>query len=169
MSSQGEEPERARRQDKVQAGVQSRDSESRLRRYLPGIIFIVVVAGLLLLVWRLFFYRTATPENIVMLSGRIEGDESAVAAKTSGRIREIRVREGDMVNAGDTLVLLDDEQIRAREDQARAAVSDAEARARAARQQVSVLREQLRQTQLQAEQARVDAVGRVRQAGSVLT
>ena len=169
MSSQGEEPERARRQDKVQAGVQSRDSESRLRRYLPGIIFIVVVAGLLLLVWRLFFYRTATPENIVMLSGRIEGDESAVAAKTSGRIREIRVREGDMVNAGDTLVLLDDEQIRAREDQARAAVSDAEARARAARQQISVLREQLRQTQLQVEQARVDAAGRVRQAEGELT
>src|SRR5207253_7220619 len=38
------------------------------------------------------------PDSRVALSGRIEGDDSAVASKTSGRIAEIRFREGDSVN-----------------------------------------------------------------------
>ena len=42
----------------------------------------------------------ASPDNIVALSGRIEGDDSALSAKTSGRIMEIRFREGDTVKAG---------------------------------------------------------------------
>jgi HlyD family secretion protein len=74
------------------------------------------------------------------------------------------VREGDIVNAGDVIAVLEDEQIRAREDQARAAVDDAEARAEAAHAQIAVLQEQLRQSELLTEQARTDAQGRVRQA-----
>ena len=64
------------------------------------------------------------------LSGRIEGDDSAVAPKTGGRILEIRVREGDSVQAGEMITILDDQQVRAREDQARAMVSEAEAKAK---------------------------------------
>jgi HlyD family secretion protein len=102
------------------------------------------------------------------LSGRIEGDDSAAAPKTAGRIIEIRFREGDSVKAGDTIATLDDEQIRAREEQARAALLQAEAKAQSARDQIAVLQEQLRQNLLQMEQARVDAEGRVRQAESEL-
>lgn len=139
---------------------------SRLRRYLPGLIFLLVLAGAAFLIWRLFLARTAAPENVIAVSGRIEGDSSAVAAKLSGRIVEVRVREGDTVNAGDVIAVLDDEQIRAREQQAQAAVTDAEARAEAARAQIAVLQEQLRQSELLTEQARTDAQGRVRQAES---
>ena len=103
---------------------------------------------------------------MVALSGRIEGDPAAVAAKLSGRLLEVRVREGDSVNAGDTIAVLGDAQIRARDDQARAAVADAEARAEAARSQIAVLQEQLRQSEFLTEQARTDAQGRVRQAES---
>ena len=99
-----------------------------------------------------------------MLSGRIEADEAAVAPKLGGRILEIRVREGDTVNAGDVIAVLDDEQVRAREDQAKAALLQAEARARAAGDQVAVLQAQLRQAQLHTEQSKVDAAGRVSQA-----
>lgn len=98
------------------------------------------------------------------LSGRIEGDDSAVAPKTNGRILEVRVREGDTVKAGETIAVLDDQQIRSRQEQARVAVLGAEARAKAARDQIAVLEEQLQQNQLQTEQASVDAAGRVRQA-----
>jgi outer membrane protein TolC len=46
---------------------------------------------------------------------------------------EIRFREGDSVTAGETIAVLSDDQIRAREEQARAAVSVMEAKANAAR------------------------------------
>ena len=76
----------------------------------------------------------------------------------------MRVREGDSVNAGQILAVLDDQQVRAREEPARGAVEGAEARAKAAKAQIDVLEEQLRQSQLQTEQATVDAEGRVSQA-----
>ena len=126
----------------------SKPARSRLRRYLPGLLFLAVLGGAAFLVWRLFFAGSAQPENVITLSGRIEGDPAAVAAKLSGRILEVRVREGDTVNAGDVIAVLDDEQIRARETQAQAAVTDAEAKADAARAQIAVLQEQLRQLHL---------------------
>lgn len=138
---------------------------SRFRQWLPGLIFLVVLAGAGFLLWRMFA-STGAPQNVITLSGRIEGDVSTVAAKFSGRILEVRVREGDTVNAGDLIAVLDDEQIRARESQAQASVSDAEARVEAARAQIAVLQEQVRQSELLTEQARADAQGRVRQAES---
>jgi HlyD family secretion protein len=142
----------------------TKTSRSRFRRYLPGLLFLVVLGGAAFLLWRLFFAGATQPDNVITLSGRIEGDPAAVAAKLSGRILEIRVREGDTINAGDVIALLDDEQIRARVTQAQASVTDAEARAEVARAQIAVLQEQLRQSELLTEQARTDAQGRVHQA-----
>src|SRR5262249_54681133 len=130
------------------------------RMLIVAVIAAIVVA---ILVWRGIFAES-TPANVVIVSGRIEGDDAAVASKLSGRIVEVRVREGDAVKAGDVIAVLDDEQVRAREEQARAAVMQAEARARAAHDQVAVLQEQVRQAQLQTDQAKVDAAGRVKQA-----
>lgn len=120
------------------------------------------------LLWRIFLAAPGLPPNIVALSGRIESDDAAIAPKTSGRILEIRFREGDSVKAGDIIATLTDEQIRAREEQARAAVSIAEASSRAARDQIPVLTEQLKQNQLQTAQSKVEAEGRVRQAEAEL-
>ena len=139
---------------------------SRFRQWLPGLIFLVVLGVAGFLFWRIFLARSGPPQNVITLSGRIEGDVSTIAAKFSGRILEVRVREGDTVNAGDVIAVLDDEQIRARESQAQASVSDAEAKVEAARAQIAVLQEQVRQSELLTEQARTDAQGRVRQAES---
>lgn len=144
----------------------TKPARSRFRQWLPGLLFLAILAGAGYLVWRIFFASAGGPENVLTLSGRIEGDPAAVAAKLSGRILEVRVREGDTVNQGDVIAVLDDAQIRAREDQARAAVADAEAKAEAARSQIAVLQEQMRQSELLTEQARTDAQGRVRQAES---
>jgi HlyD family secretion protein len=137
-------------------------------RILPRVLIplLVLLAGFG--VWKLFFSRPALPENIVALSGRIEGDDSAVSPKTSGHIVEIRVREGDLVKAGDTIAVLDDQQVRAREDQARAAVIQSEAQLRSAQDQIAVLDQQLAQTRLQSGQATTDAEGRVNQAQAEL-
>jgi|SRR5579883_21459 len=137
------------------------------RKALPVVLIILIVAGLL--VWRFAFQKPQTDETIVFLSGRIEGDDSAIGPKTSGRIADIRFREGDTVKAGDTIAVLDDAQIRAREDQARAALAASEARERAARSQLSALEGQLGQSELQTSQSRMDAEGRVRQAEADLS
>jgi HlyD family secretion protein len=136
----------------------------RLRPLL--ILVVLIIAGVV--VWSSFFRTPPVPANIIQLSGRIEGDDSAVAAKTTGRILEIRVREGDQINAGDVIAELDDAQVRAREEQAQAALSAAEARTNSAKAQIAILQQQLLQNQLQAEQSKGDTQGRVRQADADL-
>jgi len=137
---------------------------SRLRRLAILLLLLVAAAAAAFLIWKMFFAKRGVPENVVILSGRIEGDDSAVAPLTTGRVLEMRFREGDCVKAGDSIAILGYEQILAREDQARAALRQAEARAQSARDQIAVLTQQLRESQLQMEQAKIDAEGRVRQA-----
>jgi HlyD family secretion protein len=136
----------------------------RIRR-VGGVVLLIALA---LVVWRVFFATPALPDSIVAVSGRIEGDDSAVASKTTGRILELRVREGDSVNAGDIIAILDDAQIHAREDQSKAALAAAEAKGDAARQQIAVLQQELNQSRLQVGQSKFDSEGHVKQAQAEL-
>jgi membrane fusion protein YbhG len=120
------------------------------------------------LVYRYFFAKPDAPK-VVALSGRIEGDDSAVAPKVTGRILEIRFREGDSVKAGEVIAILDDPQLHAREQQARDQATAAEAQLSSAQQQIAVLNDQLKQTELQTNQATTDAGGRVSQAEAELS
>lgn len=124
----------------------------RPRRALSFLLVLAVLAGIGFGIWKAFFEAAPVPDSIVLLSGRIEGDDSAVAPKTTGRILEIRVREGDSVQAGETIAILDDAQVRAREEQARAALQQSQDRARSAHDQVAVLEEQLREGEAQVAQ-----------------
>lgn len=133
-------------------------------RRIRRIAIIAGVALALFLVWRFLLRGPDVPDSVVALSGRIEGDDSAVASKTTGRILEVRYREGDHAKQGDVIAVLDDEQIRARENQAQAAVEQAQARVTSSQQQIAVLNQQLLQNQLQATQSKEDAAARVRQA-----
>jgi HlyD family secretion protein len=137
------------------------------RRILPIVVLLVIAAAGFTL-WRLSEARNRVPDSVIALSGRVEGDDSAVAPKTAGRIVEIRYREGDTVKAGDTIALLDDAQIRDREAQAQASLAQAVARVNAARQQTAILGDQLQQTEIQTGQSKLDAEGRVRQAEAEL-
>src|SRR6266498_3818420 len=107
----------------------STPNQRKLSTRARGLIAIVCLVLIGVGVWYFFFHKQAANNSLIALSGRIEGDDSAVAPKTSGRLLEIRVREGDSVKAGDTIAVLDDQQVRAREDQARAALSVAQAKA----------------------------------------
>jgi HlyD family secretion protein len=138
-------------------------TQQKSRRRIVPLVVVIGLVGVAFLIWRMFFFASPIPESIVTLSGRIEGDDSAVAPKTAGRILEIRVREGDTVNTGDVIAILDDQQVRARLDQAQSALVAARASTLSARAQVAILQEQLRQNQLFTEQSKVDSQGRVRQ------
>jgi HlyD family secretion protein len=137
-------------------------SAGRRRLLVVAVLAVLAVGGFAL--WRLVLAPAALPPGVIALSGRIEGDDAAVAAKTAGRIREISVREGDRVEAGQVVAVLDDDQVRAREQQALAAVRQAEARVRLAQHQIAELEEQLQQSRLGVDQARSDAQGRVNEA-----
>src|SRR6266705_3432318 len=145
----------------------SRPRNRKVLRTLALVVLLVIAGVLAWANWATvskIFHGGDGSDRIIRLSGRIEGDDSAVASKTSGRILDVRVREGDSVNAGQILAVLDDQQVRAREEQARGAVEGAVARTKVAKAQIEVLEEQLRESQLQTEQATVDAEGRVSQA-----
>jgi len=137
---------------------------AKLSRALVILAILIVVSGGVFLLWWFLIRQPPIPHNIIVLSGRIEGDDSTIAAKTSGRIREIRVREGDIVKAGDVIALLDEVQAAAREDQARSAAQEAQTRVTRSQDQIAVLREQLKQADVTVDQASQDAEGRVRQA-----
>src|SRR5215510_2825756 len=112
-----------------------------MKKKIVVIAVIAAIAGAG--VWYFVLRRPAADPNVIKLSGRIEGDDAAVAAKVSGRIREITVREGDQVKAGQLIAVIDDEQVKAREEQERSLVQQAEARAGSVRQQIAVLTAQL--------------------------
>jgi HlyD family secretion protein len=150
------------------AGAPSEENKAPRSR-LTRILIIVGVIVAAVLIWKIFFATPNLPASIVALSGRIEGDDSAVAPKTNGKILEITVREGDTVTAGQVIARLDDAQVRAKEDQAKAALIDSQAKLQGARDQIAVLQNQLEQNQLQTGQSSMDAEGRVREAQADLT
>ena len=156
-------PEQADQRTQADATVGLQAAPAR-RRPIVIIASSVVLIAAAIFIWKVFFAAPRLPDSIVAVSGRIEGDDSAVAPKTTGRILEVRVREGDTVNAGDTIAILDDAQVRAREDQARATLLEAEAKGKAAQEQIAVLQEQFEQSRLGLGQSKLDTEGRVRQA-----
>jgi HlyD family secretion protein len=153
-------PGAARREPEKIAPSSDPPASSRLK--IP--VILIGAALIAFFVWRGFFADPSVPEGVVALSGRIEGDDSAVAARTTGRILEVRAHEGDILKAGDIIAILDDEQVRAREQAARSALHAAEANARAAHAQIEVLDQQLKQNQLLTGQSKLDVEGRVTQA-----
>src|SRR6266849_2546701 len=156
----------------ARAGVSepARESPNRIgpRRPLVVVAVAVVVGLVAFAVWRLFLAPPAVAPGVIAVSGRIEGDDSAVAAKGSGRIREITVREGDRVEAGQVIAGLD-EQLRQRRlgvDQAR---GDAEGRANEAEGRLAAAEAQLAQAQAAHAQAKWDreAMERLFQKGLI--
>lgn len=127
------------------------------------LLVLIVLGGIGYFVWSKYF-RVKIDPNKIEVAGRIEGDDSTIASKVAGRIKEIKVREGDPIKAGDVIAVLDDEQIRAREQQAQSAVEQAQARLQRAQQQIAVFAEQIKGSEMGEQQAKTDAEGRVSQA-----
>ena len=83
---------------------------------LLGVIALVAVVG--------FFMLRKGPE---IIQGQAEVDEYRVSSKVPGRILEFRVKEGQTVQTGDTLAILEAPDIAAKMEQARAAEAAAQA------------------------------------------
>lgn len=88
---------------------------------LLGVVALVALAGFLLL-----------REGDVVIQGQAEATEYRVSGKVPGRILELRVTEGQRVQKGDTLAILDTPDITAKMEQAQAAKAAASAQNRKA-------------------------------------
>ena len=88
---------------------------------LIALLVIIGIAG----------YITAKPKAMT-IQGEAEATEYRVSGKVPGRVEEIFVREGSMVHKGDTLVLIDSPEVRAKLAQAKAARDAALAQSRKA-------------------------------------
>ena len=82
---------------------------------LVGIIIVTIVIGLSL------------PEHPDIIQGQAETTDYRLSSKVPARVCEIRVQEGDHVRRGDTLVVLEAPDIRAKLSQAEAAYAAAQA------------------------------------------
>jgi HlyD family secretion protein len=80
------------------------------------VVIIVAVIGVL-----------ALDRDPDVIQGQVEVSEYRVSSKVPGRILELRVKEGDYVNVGDTLAILDAPEVRAKMEQAQSAESAAAA------------------------------------------
>lgn len=83
---------------------------------LLGVLAVVILIG--------FFMLRKGPE---IVQGQAEVSEYRISGKVPGRILEYRVKEGDKVSKGDTLVLLEAPEVYAKMQQAEAAEAAAQA------------------------------------------
>lgn len=90
---------------------------------LIGSILVIVA----LAVWYLqpYFGETKLPLNIASGNGRIEATEYDISSKLAGRVLEVKVREGDMVEKGQILAVMDQEDLNAQLREAQALLTEA--------------------------------------------
>ncbi|MDR4307249.1 HlyD family efflux transporter periplasmic adaptor subunit [Chelatococcus sambhunathii] len=144
-----------------------------LRNAIGAVAIVGAIAGVF--AWRT--YRApALPEGVASGNGRIEAVEIDVATRTSGRIKEVLVDEGDFVSAGQVLARMDTAQLAAqkREGEAqlqRALIAVQSARSlvkqREAERAASAAKIQQRQAELDAALAKLDRSEKLAQTGNV--
>ena len=88
------------------------------------ILILVIIGGG---IWWFVGYDSSEPSSDIFTSGFIEAKDIAIALEAGGRIIDITAGEGDRVEAGVTLVKLDDSLLKAQQRQAEAAVKIAQA------------------------------------------
>ncbi|MGD8479853.1 MAG: HlyD family efflux transporter periplasmic adaptor subunit [Methyloceanibacter sp.] len=98
-------------------------SISTRRTVVALLTFIIATAVIIFFLWD---RGDTLPAGLVSSNGRIEADEVNIAAKFAGRVKEIVVREGDLVKPGQVLALMDTAELDAMIEKARAEVSRSE-------------------------------------------
>ena len=87
------------------------------------VLFVVLAIGFT--VANKYFNGSTLPEGFASGNGRLEAKEFDVASKLPGRVAEVYAQEGDQVQQGQTLALLDTRELDARFNQAEAQVDQA--------------------------------------------
>lgn len=105
------------------------------RQWLPRIGVVLLVAGAGYLGWQ-WLRPPALPPGFASGNGRIEAVDIDIAAKLPGRIKDILVREGDIVREGQVLANIDTRVLDAQLRETQAALEQARIAIETARSQV---------------------------------
>ncbi|MCR5679033.1 MAG: HlyD family efflux transporter periplasmic adaptor subunit [Prevotella sp.] len=92
---------------------QQKKQHNNILLAILGFIIVTIIVGLIG-----FLIIDRKPS---IIQGQVEVDEYRVSSKVPGRIKELRVREGDFVRAGDTLAILEAPEVIAKMQQAQGA------------------------------------------------
>ena len=103
----------------------------QLKKKLIPAALVVAVIVLGYVAWQKM-RPTGPGEGFVSGNGRIEATEIDVATKLAGRVKEILVREGDFVKAGQPLATMQVDSLAAQRDEARAPAAGIRCRGRRA-------------------------------------
>jgi HlyD family secretion protein len=142
---------------------QASKKRRRLNPRLLAVGGVVAIAAIGTAIW---YFLSRPIDHDLQVSGRIEGYETDVGAKTGGRVDFIAVREGDAVKQGQLLVRINDDEVQAQLQGAAARVAAAQKQAQQAQLQVTVIENQMRESQLNVLQSQQDNQGRIYQAQS---
>ncbi|MGO3807327.1 MAG: HlyD family secretion protein, partial [Sphingobacterium sp.] len=99
----------------------------------------------------LLFFACANQAEQKPIQGKIEREQITIVTKVSGKIAELLVKEGEDVQAGDTLAVLDIPEVDAKAEQAEGALQSAHA-------QYDMARKGATSGQLKQLQAKVDGL-----------
>ena len=92
------------------------------------LVFAVLAAFLGYAGWKVLLEPSdLPPEGFARGNGRIEADLVDISTRLAGRVSEITVREGDLVQPGNVLAVMDTTELEAQKMRAEAAVASAEA------------------------------------------
>jgi HlyD family secretion protein len=106
------------------------------KKWLIRIAGLLVLGALGIFAWQKFVVDDRN-KGLVSGNGRIEAVEVDVATKTAGRLKDILVREGDLVTAEQVVATMDTEVLEAQKRQAEAQLKQAESAVETARSQLS--------------------------------
>jgi HlyD family secretion protein len=138
----------------------STQSRSRRVRWLIPLAAVLVGVG----VGVKYYFFSPAEETAIELSGRIEGYETDVGTTVSGRVETITVREGDRVQADQTIAKLDDDQLQARLRGTQARLESTQQQVKQARSQIEVIQSNIRETKLNRQQAQDNSQGSIEKA-----
>jgi HlyD family secretion protein len=99
------------------------------------LIFITVLVALAAFFW---WEERPRPQTLV-LTGTVDGNEVVVGSKITGRIVSLAVDDGQRVNAGDLIAVLDQDELRADQGAATHAIAQARASAQQSAAQTELL------------------------------
>ncbi len=98
------------------------------RKFSVFLVLAVIAAFMGYAAWKVLLAPSdLPPEGFARGNGRIEADLIDISARLPGRVKEINVREGDLVKPGDVLAIMDTAELEAQRMRSLAAVASAEA------------------------------------------